>query len=106
MTPRRAKGSRTKFEEDIKPPFTSLFSYSTTVPVDKKWSARRLRDLRRLFPDVRARLDEYSDDEALAPVGFAARELVIEGATFRLGKSPKVDAECGLIVWYDNAHND
>jgi hypothetical protein len=102
MTPRRAKGARTKFEEDIKPRFTSLFSYSTTVPVDKRWSPRTLRDVRRLFPDVPARLDEYPDDEALAPVGgFTARELVLGGATIRIGKSPKVDAESALIVWYD-----
>ena len=107
MTPKKAKGARTKFEEDIKPRFTSLFSYSTTVPVDKKWSAQTLRDLRRLFPDVRARFDEYPDDEALSLVGgFTAREVVLEDATFRLGKGPKVDAECALIVWYDNGHRD
>ena len=104
MKARRAKGGRTKFEEDIKTPFVSLYSYSTTVPVGKKWAAETLGDVRRLFPDVRARVDDYPDDAELRPVkNFIAREIVFDGASVRMGRKPKVDATCALIVWYDNA---
>jgi hypothetical protein len=33
--------------------------------------------------------------------GFTARELLVTGATMRIGTKPKVDIECALIVWYD-----
>jgi hypothetical protein len=107
MVPQRGKGSRTKFEEDIKPPFVSLYSFSTTVPVGKKWKAATLRDVLKLFPDLRENLHDVRENEALAPVGnFTARELVFGGGTVRFGKRPTVDAECALIVWYDDARRD
>jgi hypothetical protein len=37
----KASAGRTKFEEDIKSPFVSLYSYSTTVDVDDTTSAAR-----------------------------------------------------------------
>jgi hypothetical protein len=104
MRARRMNGARTKFEEDIKPPFASLYSYSTTIPVRKRWSAGTMADARRLFPDIRRAVDTFNADQALAPVGgFTAREVVLEGGTFGIGKKPKVEAECALIVWYDEA---
>jgi hypothetical protein len=34
---------------------------------------------------------------------FTARELVLTGADFQIGKEPKIEAECALIVWDDVA---
>ena len=102
----RAKASKakTKFEEDIKAPFVSLYSFSTTVAIDAVFT--KLRDVSRLFPDLNKRLDDPGDTESLRAVNnFTAREVVIDGATMRIGKTPNVDAEWALIVWY-NAHGE
>ena len=103
MEPEHAANARTKFEEDIKVPFVSLYSFSTTLPVKPKRTFTRLKDIARLFPDVRERLDTLPADETLEPVhDFTARELVLRGGTVRLSRKPKIDAECALIVWYDH----
>jgi hypothetical protein len=63
---------------------------------------KTLEDIARLFPDIRDRIDRFEDDRALVPVNdFTAREMVISGGTLQIGKTPKVDAESALIVWYD-----
>ena len=94
--------AKTKFEEDIKGPFVSLYSFSTRVSLDDSPAFKRLEDVRRLFPGIASRVDGFRDDTRVGAVGgFKARELVLTGATLRVGKTPKVDAECALIVWYD-----
>jgi hypothetical protein len=92
MAPTRPRDARTKFEEDIKVPFVSLYSFSTTVP-DPARTFRTLRDVARLFPDIPHRIGKVRDDEALAVVkGFTAHERVIVGASLRIGKSPRLAA--------------
>ena len=95
--------SKTKFEEDIKKPFIKLYSFSTKQPVKAKKSLDTLDDPGRLYPDLPKRLGKAWDAaEPLVQVGgFTARELVIEGATLRIAKKPKVEAECALVLWYD-----
>lgn len=100
----RPQNVRTKFEEDIKAPFRSLYSFSATLqnPADK--TPRTLGDLARLFPDVTGRFEGARRSEPLAAVNdFTAREVVVEGGSIRLGKQPHVSAECALIVWSNNA---
>ena len=99
--------SKTKFEEDIKAaaktPFISLYSFSTTIGVDaaSKWPA--VRDVIRVFPDLEKRLDDVDADAALKRVNnFTAHELVLRGATARIGRTPDVDAQWALIVWYED----
>ncbi len=102
MDPSVPQGAKTKFEEDIKAPFLSLYSFSTSLPRDEP--SRDLGELARLFPDVAERVEGFRESERLAAVnGFTAREQVIEGGSIRIGKHPKVEAECALIVWYDHA---
>jgi hypothetical protein len=102
MDPAGAADAKTKFEEDIKAPFLSLYSFSTTLPADT--TSRDLGDLARLFPDVAQRVEGFQESTALAAVnGFTARELVVEGGSIKIGKHPKVEADCALIVWYDHA---
>jgi hypothetical protein len=102
----RASDAKTKFEEDIKAPFVSLYSFSTTVPINTNAAFTKLRNVSRLFPDLGKRLDNAGDTEPLRAVNnFTAREVVIDGATTQIGKTPNVDGEWALIVWYD-AHGE
>ena len=102
MKSRRANAS-TKFEEDIKAPFVSLYSFSASGKVDKKGIPSNLDDVSRLFPDLTKRLGDVEGTHAVSEVnGFTASELVITGAHLRIGSSPKTEAECALIVWYDH----
>ena len=102
MSATGSKSAKTKFEEDIKAPFVSLYSFSTRLGVDSDIVFKSLEDVKRLFADLPERIDGFREDESLAAVNdFTARELVLSGARLQVGKSPKVDAECGLIVWYD-----
>jgi hypothetical protein len=93
--------AETKFEEDVKPPFVSVFSYSTTVEIDGDADVSRLDDVVRMFPGLRRELTDPADFE-LADVGFAARELVLVGAGVLLGKRD-AEAECAMVFWHDDA---
>lgn len=96
----------TKLEEDIKSPFQSLFSHSTTQPVSPEDSFKTMSDIAALYPDVEESLECYEPDEIVTRVGdFTAREVVIAGgdkdADFEIRSDSKVEAECALVVWYD-----
>ncbi len=95
---------KTKFEEDIKHPFLKLFSFSTKQPIPKDKNLNRMDDPFGLFPGLKDRLiPAVDEDEPIDVVGgFTARELVVTGADFQIGEDPKVEAECGLIAWYDD----
>lgn len=93
---------RTKFEEDIKGPFVSLYSFSTTVTGEDR-PLNRLKDAARMFPGLEERMVDFTEDATLSAVkGFTARELVVSGANLQIGKTPEMEAECALIVWYDH----
>ena len=94
--------AETKFEEDVKPPFVSVFSYSTTVEVDDDVDVSRLREVIDLFPGLADELDGAGDDELTDVGSFCARELVLVGAVLQLGKRD-VEAECAIVVWHDDA---
>ena len=91
-----------KFEEDIKAPFVSLYSFSGRGEMGDAPIPSTLSDLTRLFPDLSTRLGDIDGRVSLSEVnGFTARELLVTGATMRIGTKPKVEIECALIVWYD-----
>jgi hypothetical protein len=99
MTSRRIRVTA-KFEEDIKSPFVSLYSFSARGDLGKKPIPSTLDDVSRLFPDLATRLGDVDGRLKLNPVNrFTARELVITGSTMRIGA--KATIECALIVWYD-----
>jgi len=99
----RAPDAIVKFEEDIKAPFVSLYSYSACTAVGKRQAPSDLRALVKLFPSLSRRVDGTTAKLPLGSIGnFTARELVITGTTFQIGRGPKVEAECALIVWYDD----
>ncbi|HEY7188614.1 MAG TPA: hypothetical protein VH436_18785 [Vicinamibacterales bacterium] len=92
-----------KFEEDVKGPFVSMYSHSATVGIGKRQAPADLRMLVKIFPSLSRRLVDEKARVPLAAIGgFTARELVITGTTFQIGRGPKVVAECALIVWYDD----
>ena len=93
----------TKFEEDIKPPFEKLYSFSTKQEIEDGKELNKLNDPGRLFPDFKKRLPGYRGGERIVPVGgFTVTELVVTGADFEIRKKkPNRDAECALIVWYN-----
>lgn len=99
----RAHGdTRTKFEEDVKPPFVSVFSYSTTVTVDADHALAAVQHVAELFPGLSDELKGVPEDAGLSVVrDFTARELVLTGATMLLGKRD-IEAECAMVIWHDN----
>lgn len=107
MRAAEADRGKTKFEEDIKPVFETLYSFSTTQQISGKKKLNKLKDVTLLYPGLAEQLDHYENDEEIEVIGgFTARELVVEGARFQIGKNPKLDSECGLILWYDLQGDD
>jgi hypothetical protein len=109
MDARDDKKSKTKFEEDIKPtfevkpPLLSLYSFSGKQRISSSKNLNKMKDPLKLFPGLKNKLDKYDEDEKIKIVGkFTALELVITEANFQISDSPKLDAECALVVWYDN----
>lgn len=95
---------KTKFEEDIKIPFIKLYSFSTKQSISDGKSLNKLNDPAELYPDLKKRLKSYQENVVIDIVGnFTAREVVITGADFQIGANPKLEAECAIIAWYDEA---
>jgi hypothetical protein len=92
--------SETKFEEDIKAPFVSLYSFSTRGRVGREDVPATLDDVVTLFPDLPKRLGKTDDGLALSQVGVTAQEVVVTGPIVTIGAKPHVQAECALIVWH------
>ncbi|MGB5733467.1 MAG: hypothetical protein WBM40_03375 [Thiohalocapsa sp.] len=90
-----------KFEEDIKPRFQSLYSFSSSIVLDKDDAAETIEYVCKRFPGLAAANDAIPKDEALIAVGdFTGYERVIKGTTFQIRKDPQVFAECSLTLWY------
>src|SRR6185503_798103 len=84
-----------------KPPFVSLFGFSTTGRVGRKSVPETLATAYALFPDLPKRLAKTDGSLKLRTVnGFTARELVLTGPILTIGTKPRVEVECALIVWY------
>jgi len=101
-----AEGVKTKFEEDVKPPFVSVFSFSTTQPLESGAALKQMSDVATLFPGLSDALDDLPHDAPLVLVkDFVGREIVLDGAVLQLG-SRDIEAECALVVWYDEVDAD
>jgi hypothetical protein len=92
--------------EDVKPPFTSVFSFSTTQPLESGKVLAQLSDVADLFPGLSEALEDLPHEAPLILVkDFVGREVVLEGALLLLG-SRDMSAECALVVWYDEGEQD
>jgi hypothetical protein len=106
MEAAKAADVKTKFEEDVKPPFTSVFSFSTTQPLESGQALQQMSDVADLFPGLVEALEDLPQDAPLLLVReFVGREVVLEGAGLLLG-SRDMSAECALVVWYDEGEQD
>jgi hypothetical protein len=106
MDAAKAEDVKTKFEEDVKPPFTSVFSFSTTQPLESGHVLAQLGDVAALFPGLDEALQDLPHDAPLVLVkDFVGREVVLEGASLLLG-SRDLAAECALVAWYDEGEED
>ncbi|MFI0432481.1 MAG: hypothetical protein ACH36H_05020, partial [Candidatus Nanopelagicales bacterium] len=86
--------SKTKFEEDVKPPFVSVFSFSTTAPLEAAAELATLGDVADIFPGLQDAVNDLPREEPLQLVaGFTAKEVVLAGAEILLGKRD-IPAEC------------
>src|SRR5262245_38344940 len=95
--------AKTKFEEDIKPAFQQLYSFSTTVQVPADLKLAKVKDVVTLFPGFKGAFRGFADDEPLSVVDdFTARELVVSGGSLYLGKRYNVHASCVLIIWHNH----
>ena len=99
-------GVKTKFEEDVKPPFVSVFSFSTTQPLTSGSVLAQLRDVADMFPGLADAIGELPQESPLVLVrDFVGREVVLEGAALLLGKRD-IEADCAVVVWYDEGEQD
>ena len=107
MEARKSSKTNTKFEEDIKPKFLKLYSYSTKQPIADDLDFRVMQDPADLFPGLADELDDFQEEEAIEVVGaFSAYEMVIAGGEFQIRQTPKMFASCVLVVWYDEGEDD
>ena len=90
-----------KFEEDIKPEFLKLYSFSSSIVVPEDLRLATLADVKALYPGLADAVEEFPADEQLEVVGgFSAYERVVKGTGFQIRKNPEATAECSLTVWY------
>ncbi len=89
--------TKTKFEEDIIPQFTSKFSHSTSVYEDKLPDLSDLKKVANLFPGLKKMpFDEGMEVEIVN--GFKSREIFRKVAKLKFEEEPIVKA--GLSFWY------
>lgn len=105
MEPAAGVQAKTKFEEDVKPPFVSVFSFSTTQPLESGHVLEQLSDVADLFPGLADELEELPEAPLVLVSDFVAREVVLGGATLLLGKRD-IEAECAIVAWYDEGEGD
>jgi len=77
MDPADARDAKTKFEEDVKPPFVSVYSFSTTQPLQSGSVLGQVQDVADLFPGLADDLSELPTDAPLLLVrdSWAARSF-------------------------------
>lgn len=91
-----AEGAASKFEEDIKPPYQSVFSQSTTVPITNDKNLNRLDDPIRLYPGLsELGLDENRETALVSAITIEERaygDLIVDVG--------KLTASVRLTLWY------
>lgn len=92
--------SKTKLEEDIKPEFLKLYSYSTKQPIDDGLALGTVGVVADLYPGLSRDLEGFDPDRTLETVAdFTAHEIVVGGAELELGRDEGEVAECAMVVW-------
>ncbi len=90
-----------KFEEDIKPSFQSLYSYSSNIVLKEKITIESLEQVGDYYPGLEKAVEAFPREAKLTSVGnFTAFETVIKGTSFQIRKDPELLALCSLTLWY------
>ena len=92
-----SQAGKTKFEEDILPPFISKFSHSTSVNVGTMPDLSSLEKVTSFFPGLR-RLGIDGDTAVKTANNFKAAEVVRKLCKFQFGEPPTIKAS--LSFWY------
>jgi hypothetical protein len=96
-----------KFEQDIKPPFQAVYSYSSNALVKEDTPLAILQDIEEIFPGLSNAAAEFPKDEKLSEVGnFTAYERTIRGTSFQICKDPETSAVCSVTLWYASEEDD
>jgi hypothetical protein len=96
-----------KFEEDIKPEFLKLYSFSSNTLVPHETKLATLADVAAIYPGLPKAVDVFPEAEPLEVVGgFTAYERVVKGTSFQIRKNPATLAECSLTLWYAGEVDD
>ena len=86
-----------KFEEDILPPFRSVFSQSNSKRSDKEPIIGTVKNLVDMFPGLKSLA--LPDDSRLQTVNqFEPAEVFVKLCKLKFGDGPKI--KCGLSFWY------
>ena len=98
-----SKKNKTKFEEDILPPFVSKFSHSTAIEQKKPPKLDSVDELAALFPGLEA-LGLAKNTPLKTVNGFMAHEVALWMGKLEFGKTP-IDHEehlvkASLSFWY------
>jgi hypothetical protein len=91
------QADKTKFEEDILPPFSSRFSHSTSIEVDKLPELGSMKKVMDLFPGLE-NLDIDRDASVKTVNDFEALEVVRKLCKLEFGGPPTIKAS--LSFWY------
>ncbi len=96
-----------KFEEDIKPKFESVYSFSSNTIVPAKRTLASLADVKALYPGLPKAFDDFPEAEELQVVGgFTGYERVLKGTRFQIRQNPDAFADCSVTLWYEGETDD
>ena len=96
-----------KFEQDIKPPFQTVYSFSSNTIINKDTPLATLEDVDKIYPGLSAAVDEFPKHEKIFRVNdFTAHERVVKGMRFQIRKDPEISAECSVTIWYPSQDDD
>jgi hypothetical protein len=90
-------GDDLKFEEDILPPFRSLFSQSNSLRTPTAPEIENVEHLVDLFPGLN-NLDLPRSLKLAVVNGFRPVEVFVKLCKVKFGDGPKI--KCGLSLWY------
>jgi hypothetical protein len=94
---------KTKFEEDILPPFVSKFSHSTSIETDTDPELDTMNKVMALFPGLKElNIDENTPVETVND--FKVLEVDRKLCTLTFGEEPIIKAS--LSFWYLTGEND
>lgn len=107
MEPAEGLAKDLKFEEDIKPEFLKLYSYSSNTIFPAETKLATLADVAAIYPGLPKAVDVFPEAEELNVVGgFTGYERVVKGTSFQIRKDPETHAVCSLTVWYAGETDD